>query len=510
MIGRRGVLAGASVLPFVPRLARAAGDTLTFGLSSYPPSLQPWTNVGTAALAVKTQIFRGLLSFAPDGNLQGEIAESWAQDGETGWRFQLRDAVFHNGAPVTSEDVKWSLEQITGPKSTAYLRGQLQGIQSVETPDAKTVRIVMKEPTVTLPLLMALPFAAVVAKESAQGNALPVGCGPYALTSQERGVGLELAAFPKFYKPGFPRMKRVHFVAYADENLRVAALQAGDVDMIEYVPWQSMDAIEKDARLHLSTVNGPYMALAFNGGSGPFKDVRLRQAVAHAVHRDSIVKAAFFGRGEVLETLPIISSSPFYDTQYAHSWNYDLDAAKKLMAEVGVPNGFSCTLLSTAHTGMHKSTAEVVQQDLAAIGIQVKLDLPDWATRVMMGNRGQYEFCVQGQTPDDNDPDGLTAYIDGTLPPDNSRSFHLPTPKILRAAGPGTGGVRSGEAEGDLRSVAAGGDGGGGAVGRSVLAPAGVCDEEGGDGVHELSGRAEFLLAIYAGECGGGVSLRRG
>ncbi len=85
-----------------------------------------------------------------------------------------------------------------------------------------------------------------VAKD-AKGNALPVGGGPYTLTSQERGVGLELAAFPKFYKPGLPKMKRVHFVAYADENLRVAALQAGDVDMIEYVPWQSMDAIEKDA-----------------------------------------------------------------------------------------------------------------------------------------------------------------------------------------------------------------------------------------------------------------------
>ena len=427
---RRGLIVSSSVLPFVPRLARAAADTLTFGLSSYPPSLQPWTNVGTAALAVKTQLFRGLLSFAPDGNLQGEIASSWAQDGETGWRFTLRDAVFHNGAPVTADDVKWSLEQITGPTSTAYLRGQLQGIQSIETPDPKTVRVVMKSPTVTLPLLMALPFAAIVAKDSAQGNALPVGCGPYTLTSQERGVGLELAAFPKFYKPGLPKMKRVHFIAYADENLRVAALQAGDVDMIEYVPWQSMDAIQKDARLQLSTVNGPYMGLAFNGGSGPFKDARLRLAVAYAIHRDSIVKAAFFGRGESLEGLPIISSSPFYDEQYAHAWNYDLDKAKKLMSDAGVANGFACTLLSTAQYGMHKSTAEVVQQDLAAIGIQVKLDLPDWATRVTMGNRGQYEFCVQGQTPDDNDPDGLTAYIDGTLPPDNSRSFHLPTPKI--------------------------------------------------------------------------------
>jgi peptide/nickel transport system substrate-binding protein len=79
---------------------------------------------------------------------------------------------------------------------------------------------------------------------------------------------------------------------------------------------------------------------------------------------------------------------------------------------------------------MHKATAEIVQQHLAAIGIMVKLNLPDWPTRVALGNRGQYEFCVQGQTADNNDPDGLSAYIDGMLPPDNARSYHLPTPRI--------------------------------------------------------------------------------
>jgi ABC-type transport system substrate-binding protein len=100
------------------------------------------------------------------------------------------------------------------------------------------------------------------------------------------------------------------------------------------------------------------------------------------------------------------------------------------MAEAGMPGGFTCTLLSTAQYGMHKSTAEIVQQHLAEIGIQVTLNLPDWATRVALGNRGQYEFCVQGQAPDNNDPDGLSAYIDGELPPDNARSYHLPTPDI--------------------------------------------------------------------------------
>ena len=430
-IPRRSLLAAAAATPIASRIAGArTSDTLTFGLSSYPPSLVPWTSTGTAALTVKIQMFRGLLSFGPDGAVRPELAESYARDGDAAWVFKLRPATFHNGAPVTAEDVKWSLEQIAGEKSTAYLRGQFQAIATVETPDARTVRIVTKAPMVTLPLLLASPFAFVVARGSTDGGGQPVGCGPYTMTAQERGVSVDLAAFDKFYKPGRPKLKTLRFVAYADENLRVAALQAGDVDMIEYVPWQSMQTIEADARLKLDSTDGPYMALSFNGARGPFKDARLRTAVAYAIRREEIVQAAFFGRGTVMEGLPIPKGSTFHDEVLAHGWKYDPDRTKKLLAEAGMPNGFSCTLLSTAQYGMHKSTAEVVQQHLAKVGIEVKLNLPDWATRVTLGNRGQYEFCVQGQAPDNNDPDGLSAYIDGDLPPDNARSFGLPTPEI--------------------------------------------------------------------------------
>ena len=431
-LSRRTVLEGAAALPFLVRAAHAAApkDRLVFGLSAYPPNLMPWMNTGTAALTVKTQIYRGLMSFGGNGELQPELAESWERDGKTGWKFHLRNAVFHNGAPVTAADVKWTLEQIIGPTSTAYLRGQLQDIDTIETPDAQTVRIVMKKAFVTLPLLLATPYAPVIAKGATTAHGLPVGCGPYVPVSLEQGVGIELAAFDKYYKPGLPKLKHLHMVAYADENARVAALQSGDVDMIEYVPWQSMAAIAADHALSLSTVNGPFMALDFNGGTGPFKDARLRLAVAHAIKREDIVKAAFYGRGEPLETLPIPKDSPFYDPTYAHAWRYDPDLARKLMAQAGVAKGFACTLLSTAQYSMHQATAEVVQQNLAEIGIQVKLDLPDWATRVAMGNRGQYQFCVQGETTDDNDPDGLSAYIDGSLPANNARSYRLPTPQI--------------------------------------------------------------------------------
>ena len=438
-LSRRALIAAAAAVPMAPLLfarparARTPG-TLTFGLSSYPPSLQPFTGTGTAALTVKVQVYKGLLSFGPDGSIQPELALSYERAGETGWKFTLRDAVFHNGAKVTSEDVKATIAAIASDKSTAYLRGAMGGVDRVETPDAKTVIIVMKQATETLPLLMASPYAPILAKGGAADtigeDGLPIGAGPYTIKALERGVSVDLVAFDKYYKPGLPKTKQLRFVAYADENLRVAALEAGDVDIIEYVPWQSMPQIEANKKLRLTTTDGPFMALSFNGGSGPFKDARLRRAVALGIRREEIVQAAFYGRGTPLAGLPIPKGSPFYDPHYAEEWKYDPAAAKKLMADAGVAGGFPCTLLSTAQYGMHKATAEIVQQHLGEIGIAVTLSLPDWATRISLGNRGQYEFCVQGQATDNNDPDGLTAYIDGDLPPDNSRSYHLPTPEI--------------------------------------------------------------------------------
>ncbi|MGL4494247.1 MAG: ABC transporter substrate-binding protein [Beijerinckiaceae bacterium] len=429
-LSRRAIIAASAALPLFQKsaFAQSGSKVLRFGLSSYPPSLQPFVHTGTAALTVKLLLYRGLTGFGPDGEVRPELAESWKQEGPTSWVFKLRPATFHNGKPVTSEDVKWSFEQITAPNSTAHFRTEFGNFARIETPDAQTVVIVTKEPIAVLPLWFASPHTPILAKGSTEGNPLGVGAGPYIMKAQERGVAIEVAKFDKFFKTGMPKVDGIKLIAYADENLRVAALQAGDIDLIEYVPWQHMGAIEKDPNLKLDSADGPFMALGFNGGNGPFKDVRLRQAVAHAIRREEIVEAAFFGRGRPLEGIPIPSTSPFYDAALDKTWTYNPDKAKKLMAEAGVPRGFSCTLLSTAQYGMHKSTAEVVQAHLSEIGIDVKLNLPDWATRVDLGSKGNYEFCVQGTTADNNDPDGLSPIMDGNLPMSNSRSANLPTP----------------------------------------------------------------------------------
>jgi peptide/nickel transport system substrate-binding protein len=432
-VARRSLIGGAFAVALAnPPRARAAEGLLRFGLSAYPPNFRPWDNTGASAGTVKLLLFRGLTGYDSNGALRGELAESWSTDETGAWVFKLRaNAQFQNGEPVTADDVKWTIEQIAGEKSTAYLRSQFQQIASIEVQDARTVRLVTKTRQATLPLWFA-NNAGIVWRKSDPAD--PVGAGPYMLAARERGVAVELAAFGGYYKPGLPKLPRLRFVAYADETLRVAALQAGDVDIIEYVPWQSMQAVEQDPHLKLAVTEGAaFMDIVFNGSRPPFSDPRVRRAVAHAIRREEIVQAVFFGRGRSLAGVPITEGTPYYDATLAHGWAYDPARSKSLLAEAGYANGFSTTLLATAQYGMHKDTAQIVQQHLAEIGIQCALSLPDWSTRITLGTRGQYDFAIHGVAADNNDPDGLTGVMDTSLSPSHARSFQLDAPRTVAA-----------------------------------------------------------------------------
>ena len=432
-ISRRSLLGGAAGLPLLHARANAASavGTLRFGLSTFPPNLLPWQNVGTAATTVKFALFRGLLGYGPDGTVRGELAEHWEAEGETGWVFHLREAVFSTGAPVTSADVKWSIEQVADVHSTAYLRNEMRLIASIETPDSRTVRLITKQPVVTLPLWMASCYMPIVAKDSVKPGAVAVGCGPFVLQSQERGTSISVTANDKFYRPGMPKLAGVDFIAYSDENLRVSALQAGDVDIIEFMPWPAMQAVAANPQLRLENSSGGlFMYLQFNAQVKPLGDARVRQAIALAIKRDDIVKAVFYGRGDVLAGLPLSPTSEYTDQTLATGWSYAPDKAKALLQEAGVGDGFSCKLLATAQYGMHKDTAVLVQQNLAAIGIQAELVMPDWPTRVAMGDRGQYDLAIAGSALDYTDPDALAQIIDSSLPPSNARSYGLSTPDL--------------------------------------------------------------------------------
>lgn len=406
---------------------------LRFGLSTYPPSLDPWTNAGTGAATVKLQMFRGLLGYDGDGNIRHELADDWSVEGDKTYVFKIRDnAVFQDGSSVTSADVKASYEAMTADESTAYLKVALGVIESIETPDEKTVRMTLSEPSASFIYLVASFFSFIVSKASLEGDPEnPIGAGPYKITNLERGTRIDMEAFDGFYKEGLPKSQKLSFIAYKDENLRVAALEAGDVDIIEYVPWQSMDFIASNEELVLDTTDGPFMYLLFNTEKeGPLQDPKVRNAIGYAVKREDVMAAAFFGRGNPLNGMPVPESSPYYNAELANHWSYDPERAKALLAEAGYSDGFDVTLLSTAQYGMHKDTAEVCQQHLQAVGINVTLNLPDWATRVDLGNQGQYDIAVMGTAGQYNDPDALANFVDGRRGASFVRSFGFSDDKM--------------------------------------------------------------------------------
>lgn len=445
LMRRRTLLAAGLALPFLNIGGAFAedGKSLRIGLSTFPTKLEPWSNPGNAAGLAIQLIHRGLLSFDENGALRGEIAKSWAVDGSD-WIFHLGDARFSDGTLITAADVKWNLERVAAPDSTAYMSAQFKAVAAIEAQDDKTVRLRLDKPVVNIPQWLATFYMPIVKPGTEADGQDVIGAGPFVLDAVERGISMHFRASLAYYKQGLPMLQSIDLITYADENLRMAALETGDVDFVDFVPPQAMDGVEANAELALASTDGPFMYLTFNGSSGPFADARVRQAVAFAVKREDVVQSGLFGRGSPLTGMPIPPSSEFYDAERAGFWQRDLDKAKTLLAEAGYPDGFDCTLDSIgSQYRMHESTAVVVQQALAEVGIRATLNLTDLATRVARGNAGQFEFAVAGSALESNDPDSLSALIDGTLSPSYVRSPGIDIPGMAEL-------LSAGRAEYDL------------------------------------------------------------
>ena len=417
-----GIGAGLTALA-MPRPSRAAAaKSLRYGLSTFPPSIKPWENTGAAANTVKLTMYRGLMGYDGKAKLVPEVAESidWPDDKTA--VFKLRaNAVFHNGKPVTSKDVVYTFTQIQAPDSTAYLKNALTNIAKVEAVDDHTVKFSLHASSAVFTQLLANYCAGIVWSGSAADN--PIGCGPYKPKSQERGVHIDVEKFADFYEKGRPMCDTIRFIAYSDENLRYAALQTGDVDLIEYLPWAQFDAVSKSKALKMAATTGPFMLLLFNvAKKGPLQDPKVRQAIGYAIKREDVIDAAFAGHGTPLFGFPNPEGSPFKLDDAASKWTYDPDKAKAMLAKAGYASGFPCKLLATSTYGMHQDTASIVQAYLQMIGIQATLDLPDWASRVKAGKDGDYDIAVHGLGGYYNDPDSMWPLLHSG-PSNYTRSF---------------------------------------------------------------------------------------
>lgn len=407
----------------------AAGGMLKFGLAAEPDTMDPYVQNGTSGRTMKLAIFRGLYNYNEKGELSPELAESYTNNEElTSYTFKLRSAKFHNGDLVTPEDVKFTFERMLAENSKATFKNELSVIESITVDSEDTVTFHLKEPSAPFVHYLALPESVIVSKTWTAENGgnidiKPMGAGPFKFVSWNEGRDLTVEKFDGYYKEKEPKLDEIQFVFYADENTRVNALRAGDVDLVESVPWKDIASIEKDANLKLDSVNGPFMTLQFNTESGPLSDPKVRQAIAYAIDRQTIINTAFSGRGEAIYGMAIPEGYMGYDEKYTNYFKNDKEKAKQLLEEAGYPNGFKAKLLATSQYGYHEQTAVAVQSELKEVGIELELDLPDWASRVNKNLEGDYDILVAGTAGDITDADWMSNFYTGGGPRLNNSAY---------------------------------------------------------------------------------------
>jgi peptide/nickel transport system substrate-binding protein len=391
------------------------GGTLRYGTVTEVASLDPHVYGGSAWKVLIEALYSPLVGFDQNAKIVPRLAERWETPDAKTTIFHLRKGVkFHDGIPVTAEDVKFSLDRILDPAMGATLRTNLEGV-SVTVQDESTVKIETAQPNATLLSVLALPEAAIVSQKWIQsGPNVKVqanGTGPFLLKAYEPAVRAQLEKNSDYFVEGQPYLNGVEFRMIKSDDARVNALRTNAVDMIDFVPWKDIDALRRQANLLVDSSGGAFMNIWFNATKKPFDDPRVRRAFAYAIDRAGVSKAAFFGHGSPIYGPPTTADSPFYNKDLDNTFKQDPAQAKALLAEAGHPNGLDLELTVFQGLGIYTSTAQIIQQNLKDIGVNAKIQLVEWANLLERKNNGNYDAMIYGVSVKLPDPDAYAYYF---------------------------------------------------------------------------------------------------
>lgn len=366
------------------------------------------------------------------------LAESWQinEDG-TEYSFTLREGVeFHQTRyftptrPLTATDVQFSFERwlntdhpfhlisMTGyPFFSAVGLDRL--IQRIEVKDDHNFTIHLHEPDSSFIANLATDFAVILSAEYgeqliAEDNRvaldnLPVGTGPFKFQHFRKDVSLSYRRHQGYWQ-GVAKSERVVFRIIPSDHKRILMLLTKDCDIVPYPPARDLDNLDARDDINLYSTVSPNTAFwAFNTQRPPFDDVRVRQALIHAIDRESIVKAVYFGHAALAQSiLPNTSWAHFNDEE---AYTYDPVAARELLADAGYPNGFSMNIwalpVQRAYNPNARKMAELMQSDLANIGVQVNIVSYEWSTFRRRLADGDHDSVLIGWSGDNPDPDNF-------------------------------------------------------------------------------------------------------
>lgn len=362
------------------------GGSLVVVLGADPEHLNPAISTGYPVGAVGATIFSALVWLDAERRPQPDLAESWeiSPDGLT-FTFHLRrDARWHDGQPLTSADVKFTMEKLLGPYHGRFRRAY-DHIEAIETPDDHTVVIRLRKPFAPLMGLLSVFDAPILPKHIFDGTdpfrnpatLRPVGSGPFIFREWVRGDRIVVERNPDYYEePAY--LDRVIFRIIPTEVARVIALETGEADVVLsfYLPWSEVPRLERHPDLKVwKGVTIPALYFIFVNTKHPqLSDPRVRQALMHAIDRDQIVEQAMMGLGRPAGG-PFGVGFPWAygeATDYQLLYPYDPSRAQALLGEAGVDR-LTLNYVFDAAREPFRIVGEIIKDNLRAVGIDLKL-----------------------------------------------------------------------------------------------------------------------------------------
>lgn len=430
------------LLGLVPMLAGAVAaeaKTLVYCTEADPGVISPAIVTSTTGVNASQPMFDTLVDFKPGGgDIIPALAESWtvSSDGRE-YVFHLRRGVkFHANAAFTptrdfdADDVLFSFERqwrdgnpyhhTPGASFSYFDDMDMAGLlTSIDRIDDHTVRFRLAHAEAPFLADLAMAFAMIGSKEYADAmlragtperfDAEPVGTGPFSFQSYRKDVAVRYRAFADYWN-GRPKLDELVFLVTPNASMRSSKLESGDCQVASFPNPVDAARIEADPNLQLVRQAGLNIGyLALNVGKAPLGDVRIRRAIASAVDRETIVRTVY-GRAGTVAKNPIPPSLWSYNDSI-QAYPYDPDAAQRLMAEAGYPDGFETELwyipINRPYSGDSKRVAEMIADDLARIGIKVRLTSAPWADYRKALMAGQAPLALYGWVSDNGDPDNF-------------------------------------------------------------------------------------------------------
>lgn len=386
--------------------ATDATGTLIIGKAEEAVGFDPGMVTAASSQQLIWSVYEQLLQFDENGEPYGILAESWEQPDDTTYIFTLKEGVtFHNGQPLTAEDVKFTFERMMDPDMGSPWTSQFEPVESIEATDERTVTFTMKESYGPFLATLSSVYASILPNSAETDfQTEMVGTGPFMLESYTQDTETILAAFPDYHQEGQPEVARIQYRILPDESARLAAVRTGEIHITPLVDPVSIDTARGDSAVNvIDHDTTDYYLLGLNCAEAPFDDVKVRQALSLAIDRQAIIDAVFFGAGQV--SGPIVPTLGDWANPVEELPNYavDREAAQALLEEAGASDlTFSITV--GADRTEFVNIALVIQDQLAEIGVTVELDQVEWGTFIDKWIARDFQSFVS-YNGSGNDPD---------------------------------------------------------------------------------------------------------